>query len=52
MAIQKWMNYKLVVTKRRRKNLATVAWLTALLPSVPELLMLVSGVDGRFLAAY
>ena len=52
MAIQKWMNYKVIVTKRRLKNLAMVAWLTGLLPSVPEILMLVSDVDGRFLAAY
>ena len=52
MAIQKWMDYKVIVTKRRLKNLATVAWLSALLPSVPDLLMLVVGVDRRFLAAY
>lgn len=52
MAIQKWMNYKVIVTKRRLKNLATMAWLLALPPSVPDLLMLVVGVDRRFLAAY
>lgn len=52
MAIQKWMDYKVIVTKRRLKNLATVAWLSALLPSVSDLLMLVVGVDRRFLAAY
>ena len=52
MAIQNWMNYKVIVTKRRLKSLAAVAWLTALLPSVPNLLMLVFGVDRRFLAAF
>ena len=52
MAIQKWMNYKVIVTKSRLKNLATVAWLSSLLPSVPDLLMLVFGVDRRFVAAY
>ncbi|XP_020619887.1 adenosine receptor A3-like [Orbicella faveolata] len=52
VAIQKWMNYKIIVTKRRLKNLATAAWLSALLPSVPDFLMLVLGVDSRFLAAW
>jgi len=52
VAIQKWMNYKIIVTKRRLKNLATAAWLSALLPSVPDFLTLVLGVDSRFLAAW
>ena len=52
VAIQKWMDYKVIVTKKRLKNLAMAAWLSALLTSVPDLLMLVVGVDSRFLAAW
>jgi len=46
------MDYKVIVTKKRLKNLAMAAWLSALLTSVPDLLMLVVGVDSRFLAAW
>ena len=36
VAIQKWMDYKILVTNSRVKNLAIAAWIPAIFPVVPN----------------
>ena len=50
VAIQKWMDYKVIITNSRVKSLATAAWLSALLPAV-TIIMTVVGVDHRITGA-
>ena len=45
MAIQKWMNYKILITNNRLKKLAIAAWVLALFPAVPNLIVRVADVN-------
>ncbi len=45
VAIRKWIDYKVIVTKERIKKLAIVAWLLAPFASFPALVMILVGVD-------
>lgn len=52
MAIQKWMDYKILITNSRVKNLAIAAWISALFPAVPNLIARVADVNGKIIAAF
>ena len=52
IAIQKWMDYKVIVTKSRVKKLAIAAWLSALFAAVPTIIMSVVGVDQRIVEGW
>lgn len=52
VAIQKWMDYKILVTNSRVKNLAIAAWISALFPAVPNLIARVADVNGKIIAAF
>ncbi len=45
MAIRKWINYRVIVTRGRIKKLAIVAWLLAPFAPFPPVVMMVAGVD-------
>ena len=47
VAIRKWIDYKVTVTRDRMKNLVIMAWMLAAFTSFPPLLMLVVGVDQK-----
>ena len=47
VAIRKWINYKVIVTRDRMKKLAIMAWLLAACTSFPPLVVLVVGVDQK-----
>ena len=49
VAIQKWMDYKVIVTNVRLKIFAKVAWLSALFVAVPTLIIPMVAVDHRVL---
>ena len=48
VAIQKWMDYRSIVTRSRVKKLAIGAWFAALLTTLPGLLMVAIGADPEF----
>ena len=52
VAIQKWMDYKVIVTNGRVKNLAIAAWLSGLFAAVPTIIMSVVGVDQRIVEGW
>ena len=52
VAIQKWMDYKILITKGRLKKLAIAAWISALFPAVPNLIVRVADVNGAIIAAF
>ena len=52
VAIQKWMDYKVIVTKGRVKKLAITAWLSALFLAVTSLIIAVVGVDQRIVEGW
>ena len=52
VAIQKWMDYKILITNGRVKKLAIAAWISALFPSVPNLIVRAADVNGRIIAAF
>ena len=45
VAVVKWMDYKVIVTKSRVKKLATMAWLGSVFTVLPPLLIQVAGGD-------
>ena len=47
VAIRKWIDYKVIVTRGRMKNLAIMAWWLAGFTSFPPLVPLVVGVDWK-----
>ena len=47
VAIRKWIDYKVIVTRGRMKNLAIMAWWLAGFTSFPPLVQLVVGVDWK-----
>ena len=49
MAIQKWMDYKVIVTKGLLKKLALAAWFLTVFTKVPAFGMIVAGVDRQFI---
>ena len=48
VAIQKWMNYRTIVTRSRVKKLAIGAWFAALLTTLPIILLEAIGADPKF----
>ena len=55
MAIQKLMDYKILITNSRLKKLAIAAWISALFPAVPNLINRVADVNGaiiQYVAAF
>ena len=52
VAIQKWMDYKVIVTNGRVKTLSIAAWLSALFSVVPSLIMPIFGVDQRIVEGW
>ena len=44
VAIRKWIDYKVIVTRGRMKNLAIMAWLLAAFATSPHLVMILVGV--------
>ena len=48
VAIQKWMNYRTIVTRSRVKKLAIGAWFAALLTTLPGILLEAIGADPKF----
>ena len=49
VAVQKWMNYKLIITNGRLKKIAIATWLSALFLSVAHFITIVAVVDRRIL---
>ena len=49
VAVQKLMNYKLIITNGRLKKTAMATWLSALFPSLANFIMIVVVVDHRIL---
>ncbi|XP_078381389.1 5-hydroxytryptamine receptor 1B-like [Oculina patagonica] len=52
VAIQKWKDYKVIVTNGRLKKLAIAAWLSALFAAVPILIMSVVDVDHKIVEGW
>ena len=55
VAIQKLMDYKILITNSRLKKLAIAAWISALFPAVPNLINRVADVNGaiiQYVAAF
>ena len=52
VAIQKLMDYKILITNSRLKKLAIAAWISALFPAVPNLINRVADVNGSIIAAF
>ncbi len=52
VAIKKWMDYKVIVTNGRVKKLAIAAWLFALFPAVPNVIMAAVDVDRRIVGGW
>ena len=49
MAIRKWVDYKITVTKTRLKRMAIVAWLAAIVITFPVLIMELMSIDIKVL---
>ena len=47
VAIRKWVDYKIIVTKSRLRNLAILAWLAAIVITFPNLIMFLLDVDMK-----
>lgn len=52
VAIQRWMDYKILITNSRLKKLAIAAWISALFPAVPNLIVRVADADGAIIGAF
>ena len=52
VAIRKWVDYKIIVTKSRLRNLAILAWLAAIVITFPVLIMELMGVDIKVLKTW
>ena len=48
VVIQKWMDYRTIVTRSRMKKLAIGAWFAALLTTLPGILLEAIGTDPKF----
>jgi len=51
VAVQKWMNYNLIITNGRLKKIAIATWLSALFPTVANYIMQVVFRDGAILSS-
>ena len=51
VAIEKWENYKVIVTRGRVKTLARIAWLCAVLTPISPSIMKLAGVEYKYLLA-
>ena len=49
VAIRKWANYKVIVTRGRVKKFARIAWLFAVLVPIPPSIMKIAGVEYKYL---
>ena len=52
VAVRKWSDYKVIVTRGRVKKLAIFTWLLAAFIAFPPLIMFVTGVDQKFKIAW
>ena len=52
MAIQKWMDYRIKVTKERLKNLAIAVWLFSVFTKLPATGMILAEVDRQFIKIF
>ena len=52
IAIRKWVEYKVIVTRKYLKNLAIFAWLSAIVTTIPLLTMELAGLDIKVLKAW
>ena len=52
VAVRKWRDYKVIVTRGRVKKLAIFTWLLAVFTAFPPLIMFVTGVDQKFKIAW
>ena len=52
VAIRKYVEYKIIVTKGRIKRLAMVAWLAAIVTTFPVLIMELMGIDSKVLKTW
>ena len=52
VAVRKWIDYKVIVTRGRIKKLAIVAWLLTAVTSFPPLVMIALGVDQNIKEAW
>ena len=52
VAIRKWVDYKIIVTKSRLRNLAILAWLAAIVITFPVLIRELMGVDIKVLKTW
>ena len=51
VAIAKWIDYKVIVTRSRVKKLAIISWLASVLITVPVLTTALAGVDPKIVAS-
>ena len=49
VAINKWMDYKVIVTRNRVKKYARIAWILAVLSPIPPSTMKIAGVQYKYL---
>ena len=47
VAVRKWMDYKVIVTKRRLFKISIIAWLSAILTRLPLYITVVTSVDTK-----
>ena len=52
VAIRKWVDYKIIVTKARLKTLAALAWFAAIVITFPVLVMELMGIDIKVLSTW
>ena len=52
VAIRKWVDYKIIVTKTRIKTLAILAWFAAIVITFPVLVMELMGIDIKVLSTW
>ena len=52
VAIRRWVDYKIIVTKARLKTLAILAWFAAIVIAFPALVMELMGIDIKVLKAW
>ena len=52
VAVRKWVDYKIIVTKSRLQNLAILAWLAAIVITFPVLIMELMGISIKVLKTW
>ena len=52
VAVQKWMDYKVIITRSRIKILAIVAWLATLFTAIPVAMLGAVAVDFKFIKTW